>query len=161
MKRGNKKEKKLQSVGLESHHITPLHYSAKLKASMSPEQWAERVRSDAEQGVHHGHHHKNLMGTVISKTPERFRKRGITHRAGGAHDASANAITVALTGSTMTAATALWVTTFDLRVGESNVNTANSSNVILSSASPIAVILMINPFCEDVVSPPITSTLYS
>ena len=30
-----------------------------------------------------------------------------------------------------------------------------------SSASPIAVMLMINPFWDEVVSPPITSTLYS
>ena len=89
MKQGNKKEKKLKSVGLETHHITPLHYSAKLKASMSPEQWAERVKSDAEQGVYHGHHHKNLMGTVVSKTPERFRRTGILHRTGGAHELEA------------------------------------------------------------------------
>ena len=89
MKRGNKKEKKLQSVGLDPHHITPLHYSAKLKASMSPEQWAERVRSDAKNKIHHGHHHKNLMGTVVSKTPERFRRTGILHRTGGAHELEA------------------------------------------------------------------------
>jgi hypothetical protein len=87
VKRGNKKEAKLKSVGLETHHITPLHYSAKLKASMSPEQWTERVRSDAEQGIHHGHHHKNLMGTVGPKTPaERRIRTAIQHRAGGAHE---------------------------------------------------------------------------
>ena len=85
MEQGNKKEKKLKSVGLETHHITPLHYSSSLKASMSPEQWAERVRKDAENKIYHGHHHKNLMGTVVSKTPARFRKRGILHRSGGAH----------------------------------------------------------------------------
>ena len=85
MKKGNEKANKLNSVGLETHHITPLHYSAKLKASMSPEEWAERVRKDAENKIYHGHHHKNLMGTVVSKTPERFRKRGILHRSGGAH----------------------------------------------------------------------------
>jgi len=91
MKRGNKKEKKLKSVGLETHHITPLHYSAKLKASMSPEQWAERVRSDAEQGVYHGHHHKNLMGTVGPNTPKKRRIRtAIQHRAGGAHELEGN-----------------------------------------------------------------------
>ena len=83
--RGSKKGEKLKSTGLETHHITPLHYSAKLKASMSPEEWAERVRKDAENKIYHGHHHKNLMGTVVSKTPERFRKRGILHRSGGAH----------------------------------------------------------------------------
>ena len=85
MKKGNEKAKKLNSVGLETHHITPLHYSAKLKASMSPEEWAERVRKDAENKIYHGHHHKNVMGTLVSKTPERFRKRGILHRSGGAH----------------------------------------------------------------------------
>ena len=85
MEQANKKEEKIKSVGLETHHITPLHYSAKLKASMSPEEWAERVRKDAENKIYHGHHHKNLMGTVVSKTPERFRKRGILHRSGGAH----------------------------------------------------------------------------
>jgi len=89
MKQGNKKEKKLKSVGLETHHITPLHYSASLKASMSPEQWAERVRKDAENKIYHGHHHKNLMGTVVSKTPERFRRTGILHRTGGAHELEA------------------------------------------------------------------------
>jgi hypothetical protein len=87
MKRGNKKEAKLKSVGLEPHHITPLHYSAKLKASMSPEKWAERARSDAEQSIYHGHHHKNLMGTVGPKTPaERRIRTAIQHRAGGAHE---------------------------------------------------------------------------
>ncbi len=86
MQKGNEKEKKLKSVGLEVHHITPLHYSEKLKASMSPSEWEERVRKDAENNIYHGHHHKNLMGTVVSKTPERFRKRGILHRSGGAHE---------------------------------------------------------------------------
>lgn len=90
MEQGNKKAKKLKSVGLETHHITPLHYSAKLKASMSPEEWAERVRSDAEQGVYHGHHHKNLMGTVGPKTPaERRIRTAIRHRSGGAHESEA------------------------------------------------------------------------
>ena len=86
----NKKAKKLKSVGLETHHITPLHYSEKIKASMSPEEWAERTRSDAKQGVYHGHHHKNLMGTVGSKTPaERRIRTAIRHRSGGAHELEA------------------------------------------------------------------------
>jgi hypothetical protein len=89
MEQGNKKEEKIKSVGLETHHINPLHKSEKLKASMSPEEWAERVRKDAENKIYHGHHHKNLMGTVVSKTPERFRKRGILHRSGGAHELEA------------------------------------------------------------------------
>ena len=90
MEQGNKKAKKLKSVGLETHHITPLHYSEKIKASMSPEEWAERTRSDAKQGVYHGHHHKNLMGTVGSKTPaERRIRTAIRHRSGGAHELEA------------------------------------------------------------------------
>ena len=84
--RGSKKGAKLKSAGLETHHITPLHYSAKLKASMTPSQWKERVKSDAKQGVYHGHHHKNLMGAIGPKTPEKRRKKGIYHRAGGAHE---------------------------------------------------------------------------
>ena len=90
MEQGNKKEEKIKSVGLETHHITPLHKSEKLKASMSPEEWAERTRSDAEQGIYHGHHHKNLMGTVGSKTPaERIIRTAIRHRSGGAHELEA------------------------------------------------------------------------
>lgn len=75
---------------LEPHHITPIHFSAKLQASMTPEQWAERVKRDAEAGTYHGHHPKNIMGTVIATTPERHRRRGILHTSlrgsGGAHD---------------------------------------------------------------------------
>lgn len=85
MKKGNKKARKLAAAKLEVHHITPLEKSAELKASMSPEQWAERVRRDAEQGTYHGHHHKNLMGTVGPKTPvERRIRTAINHKA--AHD---------------------------------------------------------------------------
>lgn len=81
-----KKAKKLNDAGLEGHHTTPLHYSAKLKASMSPEEWEERVRTDAEQGIYHGHHPKNIMGTVNKNTPESRAKTGILHRKGGAHE---------------------------------------------------------------------------
>jgi len=84
--RGSKKAAKLKSAGLETHHITPLHHSAKLKASMTPSQWKEREKSDAKQGVYHGHHHKNLMGAIGPKTPQKRRKKGIYHRAGGAHE---------------------------------------------------------------------------
>ena len=85
-KAADAKKRKLQRGGLEAHHSTPLNYSAKIKASMSPEQWAERVRRDAADGIYHGHHHKNLMGTVGPKTPESRSKTGIRHRAGGAHE---------------------------------------------------------------------------
>lgn len=85
MEKGNKKERKLNAAGLQAHHINPLEKSAKLKASMSPEQWAERVRRDSEQGIYHGHHHSNLMGTVGPKTPQERRiKTAISHKA--AHD---------------------------------------------------------------------------
>jgi hypothetical protein len=82
IKEANKKARKLSAVKLEVHHITPLEKSAELKASMSPEQWAERVRRDAEEGIYHGHHHKNLMGAVGPKTPAKRRIRtAIAHTA--------------------------------------------------------------------------------
>ena len=84
--KAEQKAKKLRKAGLEAHHITPLRYSEKLKSSMSPEEWAERVKTDSAQGVYHGHHPKNIMGTVVKGTPEERRKRGIHHRKGGAHE---------------------------------------------------------------------------
>jgi hypothetical protein len=91
MRQGEIKAKKLRKAGLDAHHITPLNYSAKLKASMSPSEWADRVKRDASNGIYHGHHHKNLMGAVTSRTPESRSKRGIRHRAGGAHELEAKA----------------------------------------------------------------------
>ena len=85
----NRKHNKLKTAGLEGHHITPLHYSRSVKATMSPEQWKERVHKDAESGIYHGHHPKNLMGTVVGGTPESRRKRGIFHKKGGAHELEA------------------------------------------------------------------------
>ena len=85
-KAADDKKRKLQRAGLEAHHITPTHYSAKLKASMSDAEWEARKKSDAEQGTYHGHHPKNLMGTTTARTPESRRRRGIAHRAGGAHE---------------------------------------------------------------------------
>jgi hypothetical protein len=80
------KSNKLKRAGLDSHHITPLHYSAKIKSSMSDAEWEARKKRDAEQGIYHGHHPKNIMGTVTDKTPESRSRRGIRHRAGGAHE---------------------------------------------------------------------------
>ena len=80
------KKRKLQRGGLEAHHITPTHYSAKLKASMSDAEWEARKKRDAASGIYHGHHPKNLMGTTTERTPENRRKKGIAHRAGGAHE---------------------------------------------------------------------------
>lgn len=80
------KKTKLQRGGLEAHHITPTHYSAKLKASMSDAEWEARKKRDAASGIYHGHHPKNLMGTTTERTPESRRRRGIAHRAGGAHE---------------------------------------------------------------------------
>jgi hypothetical protein len=80
------KKRKLQRGGLETHHITPTHYSAKLKASMTDAEWKARKAKDAASGIYHGHHPKNLMGTTTENTPESRRRRGIAHRAGGAHE---------------------------------------------------------------------------
>ena len=87
-KKAQEKHEKLTSEksGLEGHHIKAIHKSGKLKASMTDEQWRERVRTDAEQGIYHGHHPKNLMGAVVDKTPEPRARRGIRHRSGGAHE---------------------------------------------------------------------------
>jgi hypothetical protein len=87
MIKGNEKESKLKKAGLETHHITPLEYSEKLKASMSDSEWEAKKIKDAENGIYHGHHHKNLMGTVGPKTPQERRIRtAIQHRTGGAHE---------------------------------------------------------------------------
>ena len=83
------KANKLKRAGLEAHHITPLHYSSKLKASMSDAEWQARVKRDAAQGIYHGHHPKNIMGATTDKTPESRSRRGISHRAGGAHELEA------------------------------------------------------------------------
>ena len=80
------KAKKLRKAGLDAHHITPTHYSAKLKASMTDAEWEARKKRDASQGIYHGHHPKNIMGAVTEKTPESRARRGISHRAGGAHE---------------------------------------------------------------------------
>ena len=80
------KANKLKKAGLDAHHITPLHYSAKLKSSMSDAEWEERKKRDASQGIYHGHHPKNVMGAVTDNTPESRSRRGIRHRAGGAHE---------------------------------------------------------------------------
>jgi hypothetical protein len=82
----NVKKRKLQRGGLDAHHITPTHYSAKLKASMTDAEWKARKKKDAASGIYHGHHPKNLMGATTERTPESRRRRGIAHRAGGAHE---------------------------------------------------------------------------
>ena len=84
--KANRKHRRLNASGLHGHHITPLHYSGALKAKMSPEEWKERVRRDAESRIYHGHHHKNLMGAVTDNTPESRAKTGIRHQKGGAHE---------------------------------------------------------------------------
>lgn len=78
------KVRKLKKKGLEAHHITPIHHSAKLKSSMSDAEWEQRKRRDAAIGVYHGHHPKNIMGAKKSTDPAK--KPGIYHRAGGAHE---------------------------------------------------------------------------
>jgi hypothetical protein len=85
-KKANAKKRKLNRAGLDSHHSTPTHYSAKLKASMTDAEWEARVKRDAEEGIYHGHHEKNLMGTVTDRTPPSRSRRGIRHHEGGAHE---------------------------------------------------------------------------
>jgi len=89
MSSGKAKEEKLKKAGLDAHHITPIHHSAALKRTMTDDEWKERVERDAKDGVYHGHHPKNLMGTVNKNTPEERRRRGIHHRKGGAHELEA------------------------------------------------------------------------
>jgi hypothetical protein len=69
--------------GYEAHHITSTKESDRLRRSMSPEQWAERVKKDAAQGIYHGDQPKNIMAAKKSTDPED--KPGIYHRKGGAH----------------------------------------------------------------------------
>lgn len=80
------KKRKLHKAGLDAHHITPTHYSAKIKSSMSDAEWEAKKKKDAASGIYHGHHPKNLMGAVTDRTPEKYSKRGIRHRADGAHE---------------------------------------------------------------------------
>ena len=56
---------------------------------MSDSEWQARVKRDAAQGIYHGHHPKNIMGATTDKTPESRSRRGISHRAGGAHELEA------------------------------------------------------------------------
>lgn len=96
--KAQKKRNKLNRTSLEAHHITPLNYSRKLKSTMTPEEWKERVRKDAENGIYHGHHHKNIMGAVADETPESRSKRGIKHKKGGAHELEAKTKDLYTTG---------------------------------------------------------------
>jgi hypothetical protein len=85
-KAADAKKRKLNRAGLDAHHITPTHYSAKLKASMTDAEWEARKKRDAADGIYHGHHPKNLMGAVTDRTPPSRSRRGIRHHGGGAHE---------------------------------------------------------------------------
>ena len=50
-------------LGMDLHHMTQVHQSAKIKASMSDDQWQQRLKDDAEKGVYHGNHPRNLALT--------------------------------------------------------------------------------------------------
>jgi hypothetical protein len=83
-KAAKRKSQRATKMGYEAHHITPLHHSAKLKASMSDAEWKKRKAEDAKDGIYHGHHPKNIMHT---KGPNASAdKPGVRHRAGGAHE---------------------------------------------------------------------------
>ena len=79
-----RKSKRAVRRGYEAHHITPLHHSAKLKASMSDAEWEQRKAEDAKDGIYHGHHPKNIMHVKGPNTSAD--KPGVRHRAGGAHE---------------------------------------------------------------------------
>lgn len=79
-----RKKRAIVSKGKEAHHITPTHHSAKLKSSMSDDEWRERVARDAKIGVYHGHHPRNLM--AAKKSTDAKEKPGVYHRKGGAHE---------------------------------------------------------------------------
>lgn len=58
-----RKKSQATRMGMDVHHMTPVAKSAKLKASMSPEQWAQRLKDDEEKGIYHGNHPRNLALT--------------------------------------------------------------------------------------------------
>ena len=66
-------------TGAAAHGIAAL--VKRRKAKKEAEQRAQEA-----QGIYHGHHPKNIMGAVTDKTPESKSRRGIRHRAGGAHE---------------------------------------------------------------------------
>ena len=80
----DRKSQRAVRKGYEAHHITPLHHSAKLKASMTDAEWEERKKRDAADGIYHGHHPKNIMHAKGPNAPAD--KPGVQHRAGGAHE---------------------------------------------------------------------------
>ena len=49
--------------GMDLHHMTPIHVSAKIKASMSDDEWQQRLKDDEAKGVYHGNHPRNLALT--------------------------------------------------------------------------------------------------
>jgi hypothetical protein len=51
------------TMGMDLHHMTQVHKSAKIKASMSDDEWQQRVKDDAEKDVYHGNHPRNLALT--------------------------------------------------------------------------------------------------
>ena len=52
-----------QMKKMDLHHMTQVHQSAKIKASMTDDAWQQRVKDDAEKGVYHGNHPRNLALT--------------------------------------------------------------------------------------------------
>jgi hypothetical protein len=58
-----KKASHASKLGMDVHHMTPVAKSTKLKASMSPKQWAQRLKDDEKQGIYHGNHPRNLALT--------------------------------------------------------------------------------------------------
>ena len=83
--RGLDKIKAIQKRGMDPHHIVPTHISKKIKDSLSPDQWQQLVKADAQRGIYHGNHPRNLVAarhntkvptTTAGKKSEIFHRKG-------------------------------------------------------------------------------------
>ena len=85
MQRGLEKIKAINKKGLDPHHIIPTHVSKKIKDSMTPAQWKQRVIDDAKRHIYHGNHPRNLVAARdanrIPKTTA-GKKSQLWHRLG-------------------------------------------------------------------------------
>jgi hypothetical protein len=98
-KAAKRKSQRATRKGYEAHHITPLHYSVKIKSSMSDAEWEQKKLKDAKDGIYHGHHPKNIIHTKGSNDPAD--KPGVYHRGGGAHEVEGKVKDI-VTGSSIT-----------------------------------------------------------
>ena len=93
---GNKKWDGIKKRGQEGHHIIPIHVSTKLKDLYmfdlqgkpilgGAERWELRVLRDAEDGIYHGNHPRNIVAVRGSTKEPKFeagQRSEIYHRRG-------------------------------------------------------------------------------